>query len=206
MSFWALFRPALSSQITPTASSPPIQALVGLNSASPRRSPARPAGLTAETDGFPQTGISHGVGRGAEKRPRRTNFAKRPGVRVASATALVAGPVDTGDVPLARRDSKIQPSRHQQRAILICSSTAQGSGQKRQLTLRALQDAPAPHVGSVPSFGQSPASSDLRSSAPARPSPPDPEGGGVAPSDPILPQRISNHRDRHGEVRITDCP
>jgi len=81
-----------------------------------------------------------------------------------------------GPVPLTEsrpicvhlRPSAVEPSRCVAQAGKFRRSTTQRSGRKRQLTLRALQDAPAPHVGSVPGFLQRPASSDLRFSAPPR--------------------------------------
>jgi hypothetical protein len=66
------------------------------------------------------------------------------------------------------RSSAVKPSRGIPRARRLLRSTARRSGRKRQLTLHALQDAPAPNAGQVPGVPQRPASSDLRFSAPPR--------------------------------------
>ncbi len=75
--------------------------------------------------------------------PRLANRAERPGVRAASAAALVAEPTNTIDVPLPSRCPEATPSRRVAPAGSICRSVPRRSGQKRQLTLHALQDAAA---------------------------------------------------------------
>ena len=69
------------------------------------------------------------------------------------------------------RPSAVEPSRRVPQAGPFRRSTLRRSGRKRQLTLHALQDAPAPRVGSLPGSPQWPASSDPRFSAAPRPSP-----------------------------------